>query len=554
MDKCMWLQYPSSIEQVVETNESFDSCVVKICYTGANRNRSSISKAAIEDAIPSMYNCPIVCNYNVEDDTIGGHDVDIVKTNNGMRLINLTDAIGVVPFNANHYWETVIDGGVEHEYLCVEAILWKRSPAYSKIKRDGIVSQSMEITVKNGASVDGIYRIDKFIFTAFCLLGDDVEPCFESASLEVFSLHQYKQQFSLMMCDLEKHYSQVNTSIEDDINSQNLTKGGNASLNITELLTEFNLTIEDLDFKVEDFTIEQLREKFEAMKKPNVADDDSDNNDDDGENPTDETPENHPEDEPDDNPENDSEDGDDQGEGDTFALTGQQFLSELIDALCTESFNDPCWGEVCRYMYVDHSSEDNEVYCYDISDWKLYGFHYSMNGDNVVVDFNSKKRKKFSIVDFDEGSDAFNYKYAFETYGKHIIEFKNGELNKAVAEIEEKYNIATQTINDLRASVESLEKYKRDKQDEEHTSATEQIFEMFKELSGIEAFKELKDNCSEMSLEEIESKCYEIKGRNSSNSNFSMNKPGSVRIPVERNNGEDEPYGGAFIQYAPKRK
>ena len=44
-----------------------------------------------------------------------------------------------------------------------------------------------------------------------------------------------------------------------------------------------------------------------------------------------------------------------------------------------------------------------EVYCWDRNDWLLYGFGYKLNGDSVVIDFESKKRKKYTIVDFDEG-------------------------------------------------------------------------------------------------------------------------------------------------------
>lgn len=352
MDKGMWLQYPSSIEQIVEQNESFDSCVIKICYTGKNRNRSSISRQAIEDAIPSIYNCPIVCNYNVSDDTIGGHDVEVVSTNNGMRLINLTDAIGVIPANCNYYWETITDNGTEHDYLCVEAILWKRSAAYTKIKRDGIVSQSMEITVKNGQTVDGFYEINKFIFMAFCLLGDDVEPCFESASLEMFSLQQYKQTFQAMMDDFTKHFSMVTPSQEDDINPQNITqnlsKGGSISLDRTELLSEYGLTIEDIDFNIDDFSVEELKNKFDAIKKDKSDDDSSneadkhlsDNEADKGEDPATQS---------NDDSEDHSESHDDDDEQD-FSLTGEQFMSQLFEALSVAKYNDAYWGEMDRYI------------------------------------------------------------------------------------------------------------------------------------------------------------------------------------------------------------
>ena len=563
MDKSMWLQYPSSIEQIVEQNESFDSCVIKICYTGKNRNKSSISRKAIESAIPSIYNCPIVCNYNVYDDTIGGHDVEVVSTNNGMRLINLTDAIGVIPYNCKYYWETINDNGVEHEYLCVEAILWKRSAAYSKIKRDGIVSQSMEITVKNGQTVDGFYEIDEFIFTAFCLLGDDVEPCFESASLETFSLQQYKYTFNAMMADFKEYFSTVTTSKEDDINpqsiTQNLSKGGNILLDRMELLSEYGLTVEALDFNINDFTVDELRAKFEAMKnKAKPVDDDDDDEPanhapegGDGEGDGSSNPEAEPAAQSDEGTDgtDGGADGTDGGGSEEFSLTGEQFLSQLRDNLSVVKYNDPYWGEMCKYIYVDFDYEASEVYCYDCEDWNLYGLSYSMNGDNIVIDFDSKKRKKFSIVDFDEGSADFNYKYAFETYGKVILASKDAELSRIKSESEDKYSQASKKINELQSELTDLRQYQKVKMDAERKDAEDELFARFAELDNIEAFKSLRTNCSEMSLEEIESKCFEIKGRNTT-VNFSTNKPTSTRIPVEKKY-ENEPYGGLFVQYPP---
>lgn len=547
IDKGMWLEYPSSIEHIVEQNESFDSCVIKICYTGKNRNKSSISKQAIEDALPSIYNCPIVCNYNIYEDTIGGHDIEIVSTNNGMRLINLTDAIGVIPYNCNYYWETSVDNGVEHDYLCVEAILWKRSAAYNKIKRDGIVSQSMEITVKSGHTIDGFYEIDKFIFTAFCLLGDDVEPCFESASLEVFSLQQYKQTLDTMMADFKKYFSTVTTSQEDDINSQNITqnlsKGGNITLDKTELLSEYGLSEEALDFDINDFTIDELREKFEALKKTKQNNDDEDDN-----KPIDDTGE-------DDSNKDTTEDDDKGTQNDTdeeFSLTGEQFLEQLYEALSAVKCSNQDWGEMCKYLYVDFDYALSEVYCYDCEDWKLYGFTYSMDGDNIHIDFESKKRKKISIVDFDEGSADANYKYAFALLGQIISASKDAEFSTFKAKSEEKYSQAAQTIHNLQMELTELKQYKQDKLHDERKTAENDLFARFAELNGIEAFESLRADCASMSIEDIESKCYELKGRYAK-VEFSTNRQKSPRIPVERNPIEDEPYGGLFVKYLPKK-
>lgn len=531
MDKCMWLQYPSSVEQIVEINESFDAAILKICYSGANRNGSKISKEAIEKAIPTMYNCPIVCNYDVYEDTIGGHDIDIVQTNNGYRIINLTDAVGVIPSNCNYYWETISDNGTTHEYLCVEAILWKRASAYSKIKRDGVTSQSMEITVKNGKSVGEYYEIYDFIFTAFCLLGDNIEPCFESASLEVFSLQQYKKQFSEMMTDYKKHFSAITSSSEDDINLQKKLKGGAASLDKMELLSTYGLTVQELDFNIEDLTIDELKERLENFQQsdPVQVEDNTQS--------TQTTDDTEPA---------ATADGDSTGESTitdaNFALTGEQLRSGLCEALYAIKFSDPYWGETYKYLYVDYSFESTEVYCYDCEDWKLYGFQYSVDGDNVLVDFETKKRKKFSIVDFDEGSNETNYQYTFD---RLILGMRSVS--------EERYNTQSQSITNMESELNELRQYKAEKNAQERQNAVADIFSRFSNLDGIEAFEDLKANYASMELDEIENKCYEIQGRQVI-VNFSANKPTSTRVVVEDNNLTNEPYGGLFTRFQPKNK
>ena len=55
---------------------------------------------------------------------------------------------------------------------------------------------------------------------------------------------------------------------------------------------------------------------------------------------------------------------------------------------------------------MDYDSEVSEVYAYSRDDWKLYGFNYTVSGDAISVDFDSMKRKKFSIVDFIDGEDG----------------------------------------------------------------------------------------------------------------------------------------------------
>lgn len=139
MENQIRLRFTSSIEDICDINESFASARLRAFYVGGNRNGSFIGKDSVEDAIPTMFNCPIVCNYDVESDTIGGHDIGIITNDDGeVKLINMTSAIGVIPSGSAYRYESIQeDDGTEHEYFVVDAILWKRSPAYEKIKRDG---------------------------------------------------------------------------------------------------------------------------------------------------------------------------------------------------------------------------------------------------------------------------------------------------------------------------------------------------------------------------------------------------------------------------------
>ena len=267
-ERNMSIVFSSGISGITERNSSFDSGVLRVCYTGRNRNNSFISKETFERCMPSIYNCPIVCRYDRETDTIGSHDMELVTDKDGgMRIVNVTHPVGIIPESANFWWEEIEDDSGLHEYLCVDALLWKRQEAYKKIKEDGITDESMEISVKEGEMVDGVYVIKRFEFTAFCLLGT-AQPCYESASLELFSRDDFKAQLAEMMQEFKESFTSVQSSNEVVIHPQNNSEGGDEVLEQKNaLMAEFGLTAEQLDFNLEDFTVEELRAKFEEMKQ-----------------------------------------------------------------------------------------------------------------------------------------------------------------------------------------------------------------------------------------------------------------------------------------------
>lgn len=504
-DTSMRIVYSSGISNLVEHNSSFDSGILRVAYTGKNRNGSFISKDAFERSLPTIYNCPIVCNYDREDDSIGSHDVDIVTKDDGsMRLINVTQPVGVIPESAKHWWELVDDESGEHEYLCVDALLWKRQEAYEKIKTDGVTDESMEITVTDGSVVDGVFVIERFEFTAFCLLGS-AEPCFESASLELFSHKEFQDELSEMMRDFKASCSMVSTTDVDEHNDRTLAKGGNVTL---------NTDLQKTDFNDDEQTMEQVVETEEPVTEQENVTVDSGANDEMAKDATESA----------------------------FELA-EQFKTELLNSLESVDMETP-FGPMCRYCYIDYDPSVSEVYAYDFEDWKLYGFTYSKDGDSVVVDFESKSRKKFAIVDFDEGEQSIGFANTFKLMSERYTQAVS-EWEGKYAEVEGKVTVMENELTELRQYKDNVESAKADAQIEE-------LFERFSDLDGIEAFEELRNDHSQISLEDLEEKCYAIRGRNGTKAKFEA-APKAPKLKVGFTE-DNEPYNGVFNEYGIKKK
>ena len=511
MEKLLRLDYASSLTALCEKNSSFDMGVLRVAYPGVNRNRTSISKETFERCLTSMYNCPVVCHYDRDTDSFGGHDMELVCNEDGsMKLVNLTQPVGVIPEGANHWWDFVEEeDGSKHEYLFTEVLLWKRQEAYQKIKNDGITSHSMELKVKDGEMVDGIFQIKDFEFTAFCLIS--VTPCFESSALEMFAMQEFKQTFAEMMADMKKSFSLVNTSDEVDDKTQlnNSLKGGEEVLNEKiQLAEKYDIDVESLDYSIEGFTLEELTQKFEAMKAEKEQ----------------EAVDTEPE----------------QKEEEKFALTGA-VVEEIRRVLC-EVRVETEWGSFPQYCYVDCDFERSEVYCYDSKDWLLYGFAYSADGDNVTIDFDSKKRMKFEIVDFDNGSQESPFASVYANITNKYHE---------AAQFETKYNEAVASAEAMKSELDELRTYKQTVETEKKISAQNELFAKFEDLTGIDDFDKLSENRSDFELDVLEEKLYAIRGKFGTIAKFSLENK-APKLKVEKEDKSTEPYGGLFEKYGTK--
>lgn len=532
MGKKVYLTFETSLTDICEINSSFDKGVLRVCYTGENRNRSYIAKEDLERCAKSLLYVPVVGNYIRSEEDFGGHDVEVITTLDGeLRMVNKTQPVGVVPANAQVYFDTIIDdNGNEKEYLFTEVLLWKRQEAYKKIKEDGIISHSMEITVKDGETIDGIYHIYDFEFTALCLLGSGVEPCFEDSALEVYTTSDFKAQFELMMDDFKESFNLATTSTEDNYSrNDTLTKGGEEDLEVIKDVFAEEEVIEEkeiVDEPVEEAPAEEpeAEEVFEDEPEAEEA-------------PAEESEEEEAEDE-------EAEDEEDSEE--EFAL-----VRELENALFEQLWNtdrisdgESDWP---RYFMVDFDAEAGVVYFEDAADeWKLFGCNFVKDGDNVVIDFDSKKRMKYTIVEFDEGSMEGRFEKAFERIRSDATR-RIEEANEAAAQFEAQVDALTTEINEMKDEANKAAEI----------DAHNEVIEEFADLVGVEEFAILCENMLDFDVDTFREKCYAIRGKNMSNptsAKFS-NNAGMPKFPVESNGvksdeASDAPYGGVVEKYS----
>lgn len=244
-----------------------------------------------------------------------------------------------------------------------------------------------------------------------------------------------------------------------------------------------------------------------------------------------------------------------------FAMT---LLSQFEDIATIvsqhETFTNRFGEECSRYYTVD--VQENEVIVVDaMNNYNYYGISFAIDGDKVVLDFESAKRKKISYEDYVDGISSPEGAFDF---GKHISEVENSafakieEANMKVVEAESKVsefelakNELEENYNQIKAEFEEMKpKYEEFVQAEQTRIEAELDAQKDAEyakyegvLAGDTEFEALKEKKAEMTVEEIESKCaimYAKKSlENLANANFSKNDNGIMTASLIDNSGKD---------------
>lgn len=209
----------------LDINPLMSSCEIKVLYLGENRNHTYISKEVATDMAKTLRGAPIVGYYKEEKEDFRDHGNQVILDDEGIKFNCLTKPYGFVSPDAKVWFQEFEDtddfGNVlTREYLMTTGYLWtgQYEECKSAVEGEG-KPHSMEL---DGDSMDGHWEtntktgMDFFIindatFSKLCILGDDIEPCFEGSKISAPEVStsfskvddNFKKTLFTMMQDLQ---------------------------------------------------------------------------------------------------------------------------------------------------------------------------------------------------------------------------------------------------------------------------------------------------------------------------------------------------------------
>lgn len=281
--------------QPLDINPLMSSCDIKVLYVGQNRNHSYITKEVATNMAKTLRGAPIVGYYKKEKGDFADHGEKIIIDDEGIKFQCMTVPYGFVSPDAKVWFQTFNDiddfgNEIKREYLVTTGYLWTGQYEECKKALDGR-PHSMELdndSLEGKWSTDSSTGMDFFIvndatFSKLCILGDDVEPCFEGSSITspatTFSKvdDSFKHTLFSMMEDLKfalkggnEQVTQEATVVEQPIedNTENLDSSNESVVNENDTFIE-EPTAESVESPETEFKSQDEKDKNEQDKDDN---------------------------------------------------------------------------------------------------------------------------------------------------------------------------------------------------------------------------------------------------------------------------------------------
>ena len=235
MHTSLMIDAPCELINVVPFNPLISRCQIKVCYVGEspNRNRSVITKDVALEMAKSLPGSPIVGFYNEATQDFEEHNKVIEIANGEIKFKATTRPYGFVDLNARMWFQQFLEDGIVREYLVTEGWLWTGQfpEAQRVIERGNNQSMELDENFTSGSwtrDENGdrkFFIINEAIISKLCILGENVEPCFEGAQITKFSLNEgFKNELFSLINQMKEileeggtSMAEVNTVVEEPI-------------------------------------------------------------------------------------------------------------------------------------------------------------------------------------------------------------------------------------------------------------------------------------------------------------------------------------------------
>lgn len=475
----IFVQIPADIKYQKQ-EDNFDGLypvTIQACHTEKNRNGSSISKNVMNNCLSTFANRPILAYIHKVDnqEEFGWH---ALHTENG-EIVYDEVPVGIVPETNNaklvynetkDRYDVIVNGYIYEEYSNAKDILERMGEAFVSVEL-GIKELSFD-------SKENILNIEDFYFSGVTILGKDedgnnVLPGMEGSNI---TLADFSENNNSLVNNqkLIEELKRLNNNLEAFNIDNIIRKEENAMNKFEELLSKYNVTVEDITFEYDGMSDEDLEIKFEEMFGKHEEDIEEINQDEESEDVNEEAEEII------DGEESFEENNEDysikysvtrKGETTNFEISMSQIISGLTDLVnATYSETDGTWYSVdvyegsktvvmVDYWYTGKAYRQN---------YKVRNGQYTLVGDRVEVF--SQWLTSDEILELDKIKS--NYSIISEKLKKY-------EDAEAMAK---KVDIINGIVNDKRYS----------------------------ELIKNEEFKALESGYAEFSVNEVQKKCDEI--------------------------------------------
>ena len=265
--------------QPFDINPLMSSCDIKVFYLGENRNGSFISKEVAAEMAKTLRGAPIVGYYKKDKQDFADHGQQMVWDDTGIHFNCLTKPYGFVSPVAKVWFQDFQDqddfeNSIVRTYLMTTGFLWTgQFEEAQQVLQDEGKPHSMELDEK---SLQGqwsknikkdmdFFIINDAVISKLCILGDDVQPCYEGSSIAPSQVNTSFTLDNKFKQTLFKMMQQLTEALEGgtmaDIKEKNLLNE-----KVEEDVTDINTSVENPSATFEKKEEEEKEDKQQATE------------------------------------------------------------------------------------------------------------------------------------------------------------------------------------------------------------------------------------------------------------------------------------------------